>query len=149
MPCPLSGDCVQEITMNNTPRKLQRYTDKEIEQIKKWRAEGQTWAEISDRNGRSADAMMVKFSSLSRGIPEYKEQEIPKIVIPDNVQSINDRKEKLTIKSRVPHSYAVQIELPLKTFDTLEEAAGFVNELKNAVGCEGKTTIFELNEIEI
>ena len=72
--------------------KVKRYTDEEIQDIKKWRSEGLTWAEISDRNGRSADAMQVKFSTLKRGVPEYKKQEIPPVIIPEGVSSFNERK---------------------------------------------------------
>ena len=76
-------------TMNK--KKYAKYTDEEIARIKKWRGEGLTWGEISELNGRSADAMCVKFSQLKLGVPEYHEPEIPKVVIPGDVMSINDR----------------------------------------------------------
>lgn len=116
--------------------KVKRYTDEEIRDIKKWRSEGLTWAEIADRNGRSADAMQVKFSTLKRGVPEYKKQEIPPVIIPEGVSSINERKAaaetpeqpkvihvgeepKLTIRTRIHRGYTVRFraEVHFKTLD--------------------------------
>lgn len=116
--------------------KVKRYTDEEIRDIKKWRSEGLTWAEISDRNGRSADAMQVKFSTLKRGVPEYKKQEIPPVIIPEGVSSFNERKAaaetpeqpkvihvgeepKLTVRARIHRGYTVRFraEVHFKTLD--------------------------------
>ena len=124
--------------------KVKRYTDEEIRDIKKWRSEGLTWAEISDRNGRSADAMQVKFSTLKRGVPEYKKQEIPPVIIPEGVSSFNERKAateaetveaetdtiipepihvgkepKLAVRARIHRGYTVRFraEVHFKTLD--------------------------------
>ena len=111
-------------TMNK--KKHAKYTDEEIARIKKWRGEGLTWGEISDLNGRSADAMCVKFSQLKLGVPEYQEPEIPKVVIPGDVMSINDRvgeEPKLTVSARIPKGYTVtfRAEVHFKTLDEVWE----------------------------
>ena len=130
---------------------MAKYTDKEIKDIKRWRGEGLTWAEIEDRNGRSAKAMSAKFSKMTLGVPEYKEPVIPKIVIPDNVKSINER-NAVTMKHRVLKEYAVKIDVLLK-YDTLEDAAklvkGFNDLTQVSQYYSGEVKIFETNEIEI
>ena len=115
---------------------MAKYTDKEIKDIKKWRGQGLTWAEISDLNGRSPKAMSMKFSKMSLGVPEYKEPEIPPVVVPEGVSSINERRaaaeiteqpktlhvgeeQKLTVRARIPRGYTVtfRAEVHFKTLD--------------------------------
>ena len=130
---------------------MAKYTDKEIKDIKRWRGEGLTWAEIEDRNGRSAKAMSMKFSKMALGVPEYKEPKITPIVIPDNVKSINER-NAVTVKHRVLKEYAVKIDVLLK-YDSLEDAAklvkGFNDLTQVSQYYSGEVKIFETNEIEI
>lgn len=127
------------------------YTDKEIKQIKKWRGQGLTWAEISDRNGRSPKAMSMKFSKMTIGVPEYEAPEIPPVVIPENVKSANERKA-VTVKRRIPQKYTVVIDVQVK-YESLEDAAKLVKEFNKLIevtqGYSGRVKLFEENEIEI
>lgn len=144
-----------------------KYTDEEIRDIKKWRSEGLTWAEISDRNGRTADAMQVKFSTLKRGISEYKEPEIPPVIVPEGVSSINERKaaaetpeqpkkvvtgKGVTVKRRILKKYTVLIDVWLN-YENLEDAARIIAEFNKLTeisqGYSGRIKLFEENEIEI
>lgn len=135
----------------NKDKKRSKYTKEEIEQIKVWRGQGKTWGEISDLNGRPANAMCVKFSQMTLGVPEYKEPTAPKIVIPDNVKSINER-NAVTVKSRTLKDYAVKIDVVIK-YETLEEAAklvkGFDDLTQISQYYSGEVKIFETNEIQI
>lgn len=128
-----------------------KYSEKEIKQIKKWRGEGLTWAEISDRNGRSPKAMSMKFSKMTIGVPEYEAPEIPPVVIPENVKSANERKA-VTVKRRIPQKYTVVIDVQVK-YESLEDAAKLVKEFNKLIevtqGYSGRVKLFEENEIEI
>ena len=144
-----------------------KYTDEEIRDIKKWRGQGLTWAEISDRNGRSPKAMSIKFSKMSLGVPEYKEPEIPPVIVPEGVSSINERKAAaetpeqpkkvvagngVTVKRRIPQRYTVLIDVQVK-YESLEDAAKLVKEFNKLIevtqGYSGRMKLFEENEIEI
>lgn len=128
-----------------------KYSEKEIKQIQKWRGEGLTWAEISDRNGRSPKAMSIKFSKMTLGVPEYKAPEIPKVVIPDNVSSANERKG-VQVKRRILQNYTVKIDV-IMTYDKLEDAAKLIDGINKLTeisqGYSGIIKLFEKNEIEI
>ena len=130
---------------------MANYTSKEINQIKKWRGQGLTWAEISDRNGRSPKAMSMKFSKMTLGVPEYEAPEIPPVVVPDNVKSANERKA-VTIKRRIPQRYTVLIDVQVK-YESLEDAAKLVKEFNKLIevtqGYSGRMKLFEEAEIEI
>lgn len=130
---------------------MKKYTEKEIENIRKWRGEGLTWNEISDRNGRSPKAMSLKFSNMTLGVPEYKAPEIPSVVIPENVKSLNERKA-VTVKRRIPKDYAVKVDIIVK-YDTLEDAAALIKDINKLVEVSqyysGAINLFETNEIEL
>ena len=130
---------------------MANYTSKEINQIKKWRGQGLTWAEISDRNGRSPKAMSMKFSKMTLGVPEYEAPEIPPVVVPDNVKSANERKV-VTIKRRIPQRYTVLIDVKLN-YENLEDAARIIAEFNKLAeisqGYSGRVKLFEEAELEI
>ena len=130
---------------------MKKYTDKEIANIRKWRGEGLTWAEISDKNGRSPKSMSLKFSRMTLGVPEYEEPVVPKVVVPDNVKSINEKKA-VTVKRRIPQKYTVLIDVQVK-YESLEDAAKLVKEFNKLIevtqGYSGRVKLFEENEIEI
>lgn len=130
---------------------MKKYTDKEIANIRKWRGEGLTWAEISDKNGRSPKSMSLKFSKMTIGVPEYEEPVVPKVVVPDNVKSINEKKA-VTVKRRIPQRYTVLIDVQVK-YESLEDAAKLVKEFNKLIeitqGYSGRVKLFEENEIEI
>lgn len=130
---------------------MANYTSKEINQIKKWRGQGLTWAEISDRNGRSPKAMSMKFSKMTLGVPEYEAPEIPPVIVPDNVKSANERKG-VTVKRRIPQKYTVLIDVKLN-FENLEDAARIIAEFNKLTeisqGYSGRMKLFEEAEIEI
>ena len=130
---------------------MKKYTDKEIANIRKWRGEGLTWAEISDRNGRSPKSMSLKFSRMTLGVPEYEEPVIPKVVVPDNVKSINEKKA-VTVKRRILKDYTVKVDIIVR-YDTLEEAAAIVKGINKLIEVNqyysGIIKIIETNEIEI
>ena len=136
-------------TMNK--KKYAKYTDDEIAQIKKWRGEGLTWAEISDKNGRSPKSMSLKFSKMTIGVPKYEEPVVPKVVVPDNVKSINEKKA-VTVKRRIPQKYTVLIDVRIN-YETLEDASKLVKEFNKLIeitqGYSGRVKLFEENEIEI
>lgn len=128
---------------------MTKYTEEEIKNIRKWRGEGLTWNEISDRNGRSPKAMSIKFSRMVLGVPEYNAPEIPPVIVPDDVKSLNERKAAtVTIKSRTLINYAVEVHIPTISFDTIEEAAAFALSLRKLTE-NGTIKIRELNEVEI
>ena len=130
---------------------MANYTSKEINQIQKWRGQGLTWAEISDRNGRSPKAMSMKFSKMTLGVPEYEAPEIPPVVVPDNVKSANERKA-VTVKRRIPQKYTVLIDVKLN-FENLEDAARIIAEFDKLTeisqGYSGRMKLFEEAELEI
>lgn len=130
-------------------KKRAKYTDEEIAQIKKWRGEGLTWGEISDLNGRSADAMCVKFSQLKLGVPEYHEPEIPKVVIPGDVMSINDRvgeEPKLTVSARIPKGYTVRFRAEIN-FKTLDEVWDYFHTDPILLARTDCVEVTEVNEV--
>lgn len=134
-------------TMNK--KKHAKYTDEEIARIKKWRGEGLTWGEISDLNGRSADAMCVKFSQLKLGVPEYHEPEIPKVVIPGDVMSINDRvgeEPKLTVSARIPKGYTVRFRAEIN-FKTLDEVWDYFHTDPILLARTDCVEVTEVNEV--
>lgn len=141
-------------TMNK--KKYAKYTDEEIARIKKWRGEGLTWGEISELNGRSADAMCVKFSQLKLGVPEYQEPEIPaakqkidEFIENPKVNANEPVKPALRIGSRTVQSYAVEIKTPFMNFDTLDEAVDFVKQVQKTLEGQASIRILELSEIKI
>ena len=140
-----------------------KYTDEEIRDIKKWRSEGLTWAEISDRNGRTADAMQVKFSTLKRGVPEYKEPEIPPVIVPEGVSSFHERKAaaetpeqpkvlhvgeepKLTVRARIPRGYTVTFRAEVH-FKTLDEVWDYFHTEPILMALTSECDVTEVNDL--
>lgn len=142
---------------------MKKYTDKEIEQIKKWRGQGLTWAEISDINKRSPKGMSLKFSKMSLGVPEYKEPEIPPVIVPEGVSSINERKaaaetpeqpktlhvgeeQKLTVRARIPRGYTVTFRAEVH-FKTLDEVWDYFHPESILMALTSECEVTEVNEL--
>lgn len=142
---------------------MEKYTEQEIELIRKWRGEGLTWAEISVRNGRSPKAMSLKFSKMSRGVPEYKEPEIPTVIIPEGVSSINERKAaaeipeqpktlhvgedpKLTVRARIPRGYTVTFRAEVY-FKTLDEVWDYFHTDPILMALTSECEVTEVNDL--